>query len=145
MPLQEDCVFCAIVAGQAPASRVYEDDRVLAFLDIRPVNPGHTLVIPRRHYAFLAELSEADGARLFVIAQRVAAAIRRSRVRCEGINLFLADGEVAFQEVFHCHLHVLPRFAGDAFRINADWSVSPARAELDTIAKRLWAAYKQAD
>jgi histidine triad (HIT) family protein len=118
---------------------------MLAFLDIRPVNPGHTLVVPRRHYACLAELSEDDGARLFVIAQRLAATIRRSGVRCEGITLFLADGEAASQEVFHCHLHVLPRFAGDAFRINADVSVSPARAELDTIAKRLRAAYKQAD
>lgn len=68
---------------------------------------------------------------MFVVARRLAAALRASGLRCEGVNLFLADGEAAFQEVFHTHLHVIPRFAGDSFRISADWSVTPTRAELD--------------
>jgi histidine triad (HIT) family protein len=129
-----DCIFCEIVAGQAPASFVYEDETTLAFLDIQPVNPGHTLIVPKRHAEFLADLDEATGAHLFKVAMRIAAALRRSGVRCEGVNLFLADGEAAFQEVFHVHLHVFPRFAGDPFKIDADWSVRPARAELDALA-----------
>ena len=74
---------------------------------------------------------------MFTVAQRLAAALRVSVLLCEGVNLFLADGEAAGQEVFHIHLHVFPRFAGDSFRIRADWSVMPSRAELDEIAARI--------
>ena len=131
----ERCVFCAIVAGTAPASVVYDDAEILAFMTIGPVTPGHLLVIPKKHAAYLADLDEATGARMFVAGLRLAAALRAApEIRCEGVNLFLADGEAAFQEVFHTHLHVFPRFAGDSFRIDADWSVRPGRAELDAIA-----------
>ncbi|MBN1964143.1 MAG: HIT domain-containing protein, partial [Anaerolineae bacterium] len=95
-----DCIFCRIVAGQAPASIIYADDVALAFLDINPVNPGHVLVIPRVHAPYLADLDEAAGMHLWRIAQRTAAALRESGLHCEGVNLFLADGEAAFQDVF---------------------------------------------
>jgi diadenosine tetraphosphate (Ap4A) HIT family hydrolase len=120
-----DCVFCSIVAGDLPASRVYDDDRVLAFADIRPATTGHLLVVPKRHAAGLATLDPEDGARMFQVAQRLAAALRASSIEPEGVNLFLADGEVAGQEVFHAHLHVLPRRAGDGFG---------GRDELDRVA-----------
>lgn len=126
-----ECVFCDIEAGEAPASVVYEDDRALAFLDIRPVTFGHTLVIPRAHAAQLAEVPADLAAHLFVVAQRVAAALRGSGLRCEGVNMFLADGAAAFQEVFHTHLHVFPRFPGDGFGLRADWSRRPERDVLD--------------
>jgi histidine triad (HIT) family protein len=129
-----DCVFCEIVAGTAPASVVFDDGDLLAFLTIGPVTPGHLLVIPKRHAPYLADLDEATGARMFTVAMRLAQALRNSGLRCEGVNLFLADGEAAFQEVFHTHLHVFPRFAGDTFRISADWSHAPPRAELDRVA-----------
>lgn len=132
-----DCVFCRIVAGVSPASVVYEDEVVMAFLDTRPVNPGHALVIPTRHAASLAELDEETGRHLWTVAQRTAAALRRSGVRCEGVNLFLADGEAAFQEVFHVHLHVFPRYRGDPFRLAADWTACPPREELDRIAAQI--------
>ena len=132
-----DCIFCSIVAGSAPASVVYEDADLLAFLDSRSVTPGHLLIIPKRHAPFLADLDEATGARMFTVAMRLAQALRASGLRCEGINLFLADGEPAFQEVFHAHLHVIPRFVGDTFRIDADWSVIPSRTELDEIAAQV--------
>ena len=74
---------------------------------------------------------------LFKITKRTAQAIRRSGVQCEGINLFLADGEAAFQEIFHLHMHVIPRFKGDHFKISADWDVHPPRDELDRIAKSI--------
>src|SRR4029453_13486029 len=112
----------------------------LAFMDIQPVNPGHLLIIPKQHASFLADLREAPGPHLFRVAMRMAEALRRSGIRCEGVNLFLADGEAAFQEVFHVHLHVFPRFAGDPFKIEADWSVRPALAELDAVAATIRSA-----
>lgn len=132
-----ECIFCEIVAGRAPASIVHADDLMLAFLDIRPVTPGHLLVVPRRHAADLAGLDKATGERLFRVGIRLAAALRGSGLRCEGVNLFLADGAAAGQEVFHVHLHVFPRYNGDRFRIEADWSDAPDRAELDEIAARI--------
>lgn len=133
----DECIFCRIVAGKAPASVAYEDWEVMAFLDTNPVNPGHLLVVPKRHAVGLQDLEEGLGGRLFQTAQRLAGALRQSGVRCEGVNLFLADGAEAFQEVFHVHLHVIPRFAGDSFRLEADWSVRPPRAELDAVARSI--------
>jgi len=139
-PTEPACVFCGIVAGLVPASIVYRDDIVIAFMDTNPVTTGHVLVIPKLHHPYLGDLPGTTGGHLFAVAQGVAAAIRCSGVRCEGINLFVADGEAAFQEVFHLHLHVFPRFAGDTFRIQADWSVHPAREELDRTAGLIRAA-----
>lgn len=104
-------------------------------MDIKPVNPGHVLVVPVSHAPYLADLPEDTGAHLFRIAQRVAAAVRASGLRCEGINLFLADGEAAMQEVLHAHLHVLPRFRGDGFGLHfgPDYVIRP-RADLETSA-----------
>lgn len=138
-----DCVFCRIVTGESPASVVYEDDVVMAFLDIRPVNPGHAMVIPKRHAVSLAELDEETGRHLWTIAQRTAAALRRSGLRCEGVNLFLADGGAAGQEVFHVHLHVFPRYTGDPFKLVADRSAKPPREELERIAAQIRTAYAQ--
>jgi diadenosine tetraphosphate (Ap4A) HIT family hydrolase len=132
----EECVFCRVVDGTVESSRVYENDEVLAFMDIQPVTDGHLLVIPKRHASDLADLDEQLGMSMFRIAQRLAAALRRSGLPCEGVNLFLADGEAAFQEVFHVHLHVFPRTTGDGFRIDADWRERP-RAELDDAAERI--------
>jgi histidine triad (HIT) family protein len=129
------CVFCDILAGDAPASIVHEDERTVTFLDHRPVTPGHLLVVPRTHAASLAELDPEDGAQLFRVGMRAAAALRSSSLRCEGVNFHLADGEVAGQEVFHVHLHVIARFAGDGFglRFPPDYGVRE-RGELDAAA-----------
>jgi len=135
-PSEAGCVFCAIVAGRAEASLVYADDTVIAFMDIRPVTPGHVLVIPRTHVPDLANLDETLGAHMWQVAHRVAKALRRSGLRVEGVNMFLADGEAAFQEVLHVHLHVLPRYDGDGFRIEADWRTRE-RAELDATAAQV--------
>jgi len=137
-----DCVFCRIVESTAPASIVYADEEVVAFMDIQPVNPGHVLVIPKVHAAQLSELNEETGAHMFRVAMRIAGALRRSDVRCEGVNLFLADGEAASQDVFHVHLHVIPRFRGDGFeiRVRPDYGLKPNRKELDEIAEKIRAA-----
>lgn len=137
-----DCVFCRIVTGESPVSAFYEDELVLGLLTIGPVNPGHAMVIPKRHAPSLADLDEQTGRHMWTIAQRTAAALRRSGLRCEGVNLFLADGEAAFQEVRHVHLHVFPRYRGDPFKLDADWSAKPPREELDRIAAQIRSAYE---
>lgn len=135
----KDCIFCRIVRGESPASIIYEDDATLAFLDLRPLNPGHTLVIPKAHAAFVADLPQGAGGKLFETARGVAAALRRSGLRCEGVNVHLADGEAAGQEVFHVHLHVFPRYVGDGFHLRPGphYGKSPSRSELETTAEAL--------
>lgn len=107
------CVFCAIVAGEAPAIRVYEDDGYLALLDIRPMVPGHTLVIPKAHHVDLTDTPAPVLAAMMTIGQRVALAARASGLHADGSNLVINDGKAAFQSVFHIHLHVAPRRRGD--------------------------------
>ena len=131
------CIFCEIVAGRADASAVYEDDQVMAFLDLFPANPGHLLVIPKAHATYLAEVEPEAGKRMFAAAHRLAQALRESGVRCEGVNLFLADGAVAGQEVFHTHLHVIPRFEGDAFRLSLGGKGMAERSDLDRTAEMI--------
>ena len=130
------CVFCDIIAGRAGASVVHQDEHVVAFMDIEPVTDGHVLVVPRVHAASLEDLDEDLGVPMFRAGHRLARALRRSGVPCEGVNLFLADGEAALQEVFHVHLHVVPRTAGDGFTIDARWRRRD-RAELDASAQRV--------
>jgi histidine triad (HIT) family protein len=135
----EDCVFCRIVNGTTPESVVYADEKVLAFMDIQHVNPGHVLIIPKVHASGLSDLDEETGAHLFKVAMRIAGAVKRSGVKCEGVNLLLSDGRAAFQEVFHVHLHVIPRFEGDNLHISfgSKYSLRPERSELDKIASRI--------
>ena len=135
----QECVFCEIIAGRAPASMIYQDDSCIAFMDIMPVNAGHLLVLPIKHATCLANLDSPTGSRLFEVAQRLAAAVKKSGLRAEGINLLLADGEAAGQSVFHVHLHVLPRFAGDGFghRFPANYGQRPMREQLDSDASAI--------
>jgi len=131
------CIFCKIVAGEAPASIVHQDDTVIVFLDINPVTPGHLMVMPRAHLPALADIDPQTGGHMFNVAQRMAAALRESGLRCDGINMFYADGEAAFQEVFHAHLHVFPRYEGDGFRLVADWESESSRPELEAVGEQI--------
>lgn len=136
------CAFCQILSGELPGSFVYRDTVVAAFMDIQPVNPGHVLVVPVRHAAYLADVQPEEGARMFELAQSLSSALFRIDIRCEGTNLFLANGAPAGQEVFHVHLHVLPRFHGDGFgfRFRPDYGARPVRAVLDALALQLRSA-----
>ena len=129
-------IFTKIIQGKVPASFVYQDGKVSAFMDIQPINPGHVLVIPNQEIASLTDLDEDTGAHLFRIGHRIAKALRNSGLKCEGVNMFLADGQAAKQDVFHVHLHVFPRFRGDAFRWQSsqNYSQLPKRAELNETA-----------
>lgn len=135
----DDCIFCDILSGKSEASIIYRDETCVAMMDVRPVNAGHLLVIPVRHASHLADLEPKVGQALFATAQRIAAAIPRSGIRAEGINLLLADGEAAGQEVFHVHLHVIPRFEGDGFGYTfpPNYGRMPPREELETRAAQI--------
>lgn len=115
-------------------------------MDIQPVNPGHVLIIPKVHAAQLSEVTEETGVHMFKMAIRIAGALRKSGIRCKGINMFLADGEAAFQDIFHVHLHVIPRFRGDRFEIKVGphYGVKPDRKELDKIAEKVKEAFIRA-
>ena len=130
------CIFCEILAGQAEGSFVYRDDLCAAFLDIHQPTAGKLLIVPNQHATYLADLPPATGGHMFQVAQQLAAVLRRSGLRCEGVNLFLSDGRAAGQDVFHVHLHVLPRFAGDGIRLQFGQAhaIYPLRTELDRLA-----------
>lgn len=134
-----ECEFCEIVAGRGEASIVHQDALVTAFLDIQPVNPGHLLIVPNVHAPYLADLEVETGAQIFRVAQQMAQALRNADIQCEGVNLFLADGEVAFQDVFHVHLHVIPRSREDGFGLVLpdDYEDLPSRPALDEIAGKI--------
>lgn len=123
-----DCIFCAIVAGQATGWRVYEDDDSVAFLDVNPATPGHTLVVPRRHAVDLLALTEGEAQAVMRAAHRVAHLLE-ARLAPAGLNLVQATGAAAWQTVFHMHLHVVPRYDGDG--LSAPWQ--PAAADPATL------------
>jgi histidine triad (HIT) family protein len=132
------CVFCRILVGELEGTFLHRDDLCSVFMDIRPVNEGHVLIIPNQHAPYLADVPVATAERMMALGKLFAAALRGSGLRCEGVNLFLADGEAAMQEVFHSHLHVFPRYPGDGFglRFGPDSKVRP-RAELEAAAERI--------
>jgi len=136
-----DCVFCRIIAGELPASRVVERPDVLAFMDLRQGVPGHVLVVPRRHIPTLYDLNTELAGALMAVAVEVAQAMRRAWAP-EGLNLWQSNGEAGGQEVPHVHLHVQPRRLGDGLlRIYPGSPPTPPRAALDELATQLRAAF----
>jgi len=138
-PSDPDCIFCKIVRREAPASIVYEDASTLAFMDIRPVTVGHTLVIPKAHGAYLEDLPEGSVGPILESARKVASALRKSGLKCEAVNLWIANGREAGQEVFHVHVHAIPRFRGDGFGLRAPPGSGRTadRDELDQVAGKI--------
>ena len=112
-----DCIFCKIAAGEIPATKIYEDDLVFAFLDIGPINPGHVLVIPKAHHESASTIPEATAGRMFHVGSRIGIALKRQDAY-DAYNLHLADGTAAGQVVMHAHLHVIPRGVNDHFHWN---------------------------
>ena len=112
----EDCIFCKIAAGEAPATTVYEDEHTIAFMDINPATRGHMLVIPRRHARDLLEIEVDDLQATVAVGQQLA---KRAieRLGADGVNLLNSCGRAAWQVIFHFHLHVIPRYEGDPLRL----------------------------
>ena len=115
----EDCIFCKIINGKIPAAKIYEDDNVISFLDIMPANKGHCLVVPKKHYGTLLDISTEDLENLIKTTQKIAKALSLS-IGNGSFNLVMNNGEVAGQLVKHAHIHLIPRFKGDRLRIK--WS-----------------------
>ena len=111
-----DCIFCKIVAGELSSHKVYEDDETLAFLDIHPVQPGHTLVVPKRHAKNIFEISPENWASVAETVRRVAIALERG-TGAHGVNIMMNNREYAGQVVEHAHVHLIPRFKGDGLTL----------------------------
>ena len=112
------CLFCDIASGKIPCKKVYEDDFVLAFLDLNPINPGHTLVIPKKHYDNFLDIAKDDAEKLSD-GILVVINILKNKLHVENVNLLNNSGLDAGQTVMHCHVHVIPRHKGDGFSIPA--------------------------
>ncbi|MEM2915983.1 MAG: HIT family protein [Candidatus Woesearchaeota archaeon] len=111
----DDCIFCKIIAGKIPSMKVYENDKILAFLDIMPVNPGHTLVVPRAHHADLLETPDDVLSDMITRTKKIATAVMKA-VNADGFNVGINTKPAAGQAVFHTHLHIMPRFRNDGLR-----------------------------
>ena len=137
--VSDACAFCEITAGRAPASVVFADERVVAFVDLRQAEPGHVLVVPRRHVPRVHLLDLDDAAALMQAAVRIAGALDAAALAPEGMSLWQSNGEGAFQEVDHVHLHVHPRRVGDGLLDVYPRGVpTPAsRQDLDALAARV--------
>jgi histidine triad (HIT) family protein len=132
-----DCLFCKIVAGDIPATKVDEDERTIAFMDINPGTRGHLLVIPRAHSTDLLEIDRDDLTACARTAQRMARRVKE-RLGADGVNLINSCGPVAWQTVFHFHVHVIPRYQGDPLRL--PWHPAPGdRDEIAAAARSLTA------
>ena len=132
-----DCIFCKIVAGDAAAVKVAETEHALAFMDLFPASPGHTLVIPKLHYENLFEATPESLPTVHLLARRVARAIK-SALHPDGLMVFQLNGEAAGQTVFHYHAHLIPRMAGSEFKLHGRQRAEDA--ELDALARRIAAA-----
>jgi len=114
--MSDDCIFCKIVKGELPSTKIYENDKIYAFLDLKPVAKGHTLVIPKKHGVNVFDLGEEDWLALSEATKKLAPAIKEA-AQAEGVNIASSNGEAAGQVVMHAHTHIIPRFSDDGLKL----------------------------
>jgi len=131
----EACIFCRIVRKQAPASVVYEDDAVIAFLDIRPLSMGHTLIIPKAHFVDIFDTPEEQISQIHKVSKQIALAVKKA-TGADGVSIIQQNGKAAGQEIFHMHVHVVPRFEGQKLAGFNELKVVE-RAKLDGMAEEI--------
>ncbi len=137
--MTNDCLFCKIITGEIPSEKIFEDDFAFAFLDIRPVNPGHTLVVPKQHSTNIYDISKVDFGKLMERVHLLASTIKRA-VESDGINIGMNNENAAGQLVFHTHVHVIPRFESDG---HVHWHGTPYKeGEIKKVAQRIRKALK---
>ena len=132
---KQSCIFCRIARKEAPASIVYEDEEILVFMDTRPVTEGHTLIIPKKHYENIFDISAELNAKVYKIVKRVSLAVRKA-TKADGISIIQQNGRAAGQEVFHLHVHVIPRYEGQKLPRFGE-NPNTSRAELDRISTQI--------
>lgn len=133
--MAEDCIFCKIVRRQVPSSIVYEDEKILAFTDIRPVSEGHTLIIPKEHCVDVFDTPNELLAETYIVTKKVAAAVKRA-TNADGISVVQQNGKAAGQDIFHIHVHVIPRFEGKKMPHFNELAVA-SREKMDEVAARI--------
>jgi histidine triad (HIT) family protein len=131
-----DCIFCKIVSNEIPTVKVYEDDRVLAFMDINPLSEGHLLIIPKAHAATIHEIAEADFLAVMSATRKLAAAVKKA-LNPEGINLLQLNGKAANQVVPHLHVHIVPRWSGDGITISHWEMVAGDTEKIKAVAEKI--------
>jgi histidine triad (HIT) family protein len=132
-----DCIFCKIIAGELPSTKIHEDEHVFAFLDIRPVNPGHTLVVPKKHSTNIFDISEEDWMAVQKAVRRIARAIETG-LGADGVNINMNNREHAGQVVPHTHVHIIPRKQGDGLKL---WPQRPYKdGEVEPTAEKIRSA-----
>ena len=138
----QDCIFCKIVNGDIPSFKIYEDDSVLAFADINPINSGHTLIIPKAHAETIWEISEADLIAIHTASKKVAGAIKKS-LQPEGMACLQLNGRAVNQLVMHYHLHLIPKAAEEPELTMTAWELKPGDMQaIEATAKKIQAALK---
>jgi len=135
LAFDSSCIFCKIVQKQAPASILFEDASAMAFLDIRPLNVGHTLVIPKLHYVDIFDITEAELSHVHIVSKQLAPAIKAA-TNADGISIIQQNGKSAGQDIFHLHVHVVPRFEGQKLPHFSDLQMVE-RATLDEMATKI--------
>lgn len=133
--IDEACIFCKIVRRQALSSTIYENDAVMVFLDIRPLYMGHTLVIPKAHYVDIFDIPEDLLSQIHVIAKQISFAVKKA-TGANGISMIQQSGKAAGQDIFHIHVHVVPRFEGQKLPPFSELK-EVERAKLDEMAKKI--------
>jgi histidine triad (HIT) family protein len=135
---EKTCKFCKIARKEMSASRIYEDERVMAFLDIRPLNEGHALVIPKKHYETIFDIPDEEIGHLYKIVKKVACAVKEG-VNAEGITISQHNGKAAGQVIFHLHVHVIPRYEGQKLPRREEALTFPeaSRKELEEVARKI--------
>ena len=137
MITDQDCIFCKIVAGQIPSTKVFEDDLILSFMDINPIGKGHLLIIPKNHYPTLFDIPEEDLNAVFGTAKKIATALKGA-LDMPGLNLIQSNGRAASQIIDHFHLHLIPRWPGDSFSKLMEWEMIPGDMnEIGALAKKI--------
>jgi len=122
-----DCIFCKIIQGEIPATKVYEDEKVLAFMDINPLNDGHTLIVPKRHAETIFEIDPQDLIATMKVAQKLAIAIKKA-LNSDGMIVVQLNNKAAGQMVPHLHIHLIPRWENDGLQIGK-WEIKPGDME----------------
>jgi histidine triad (HIT) family protein len=143
--VEPHCIFCRIIGGEEMVSLVHEDERTLAFLDIQPMNRGHTLIVTKDHFETLFDMPEDLAAHCLAVARRIAPGIKRA-MKAQAINIFSANGKAGGQDVLHFHLHLIPVKDGEPFALQLPMPDAPipSRADLDITAARVSRAIQEA-
>jgi histidine triad (HIT) family protein len=142
--VDDNCIFCRIIGGDEMVSIVHEDESSIAFMDIQPLSPGHTLIVSRDHYATLFDIPDELAAHCIAVAKQIVPGIRRA-TGADAVNLFSANGAVGGQDVSHFHLHLIPVLDGKPFplQLPPDYAAIPSRSELDIMAARIGRAIQE--